>query len=207
MRAASRWIISRRSANTCFRRTNRTSGSSGCCCSACSPPRATRPAAVWPAVNYFSLWAVRLSGFLPELRVSANPGGLAEEMMQMPIGATERTRLDRRYGGRSARLLVRSVQDHIERKIQTAALLESSLNMDSFQDTLFKLKKYWSDRGCIIRNPTTAKSAREPCARRPSCACSDRSPTASPMSSPAAGPPTADTARTRTGCTSTSSFR
>ena len=25
--------------------------------------------------------------------------------------------------------------------------------MDSFQETLFKLKKYWSDRGCIIQEP------------------------------------------------------
>src|ERR1044071_9015368 len=25
--------------------------------------------------------------------------------------------------------------------------------MDSFQQTLFKLKSYWSDRGCIIQEP------------------------------------------------------
>ena len=33
-------------------------------------------------------------------------------------------------------------------------------NMDSFQETLFKLKNYWSDRGCIIQEPYDMRSRR-----------------------------------------------
>jgi DNA repair protein RecO (recombination protein O) len=35
--------------------------------------------AVWPAVTYFSLWAVRLSGLLPELSVCLSCGSLLED--------------------------------------------------------------------------------------------------------------------------------
>jgi len=35
--------------------------------------------AVWPAVTYFSLWAVRLSGLLPELNVCLSCGSLLED--------------------------------------------------------------------------------------------------------------------------------
>jgi DNA repair protein RecO (recombination protein O) len=35
--------------------------------------------AVWRAVNYFSLWAVRLSGWLPELHVCLGCGGALDE--------------------------------------------------------------------------------------------------------------------------------
>ena len=34
---------------------------------------------VWRAVTYFTLWAVRLAGFLPELRVCSRCGGALEE--------------------------------------------------------------------------------------------------------------------------------
>jgi DNA repair protein RecO (recombination protein O) len=37
---------------------------------------AAEPGGVWRAVTYFSLWAVRLSGFLPELGVCLNCGSL-----------------------------------------------------------------------------------------------------------------------------------
>src|SRR6202007_575091 len=33
---------------------------------------------IWPAVTYFALWSVRLAGFLPELRVSAESREIAE---------------------------------------------------------------------------------------------------------------------------------
>ena len=40
---------------------------------------------VWTAVTYFSLWAVRLAGLLPELRVSSDSRDLVEEMFVTPI--------------------------------------------------------------------------------------------------------------------------
>ncbi|MDZ4800882.1 MAG: DNA repair protein RecO [Bryobacteraceae bacterium] len=81
--------------------------------------------AVWPAVNYFSLWAVRLSGFLGELRISAESRRLAEEMMQTPIGQLQAREWTAQTGADLRRSLIRSMQDHIERRLQTVALLES----------------------------------------------------------------------------------
>lgn len=81
--------------------------------------------AVWPAVNYFSLWAVRLSGFLGELRISAESRRLAEEMMQTPIGQLQAREWTAQTGADLRRSLIRSMQNHIERRLQTVALLES----------------------------------------------------------------------------------
>jgi DNA repair protein RecO (recombination protein O) len=80
---------------------------------------------VWPAVNYFSLWAVRLSGFLPELRVGRESRLLAEEMMQKPIGQLTEREWTAGTAADLRRLLIRNIQDHIERKVQSAALLET----------------------------------------------------------------------------------
>jgi len=81
--------------------------------------------AVWPAVNYFSLWAVRLSGFLGELRVSAESRRLAEEIMQKPIGQLQPREWSASTAADLRRSLVRSMQEHIERRLQTVALLET----------------------------------------------------------------------------------
>jgi DNA repair protein RecO (recombination protein O) len=79
---------------------------------------------VWPVVDYFSLWSVRLSGFLPELRVSPASRKLAEEMMSRPIGQL----MTREWTAHTApdlrRSLIRNMQEHIERKLRTVALLE-----------------------------------------------------------------------------------
>src|SRR5262245_40465934 len=46
---------------------------------------------VWAAVLYFSLWAVRLSGVLPELRVKVESAEIANEMLERPLsGLTPR---------------------------------------------------------------------------------------------------------------------
>jgi DNA repair protein RecO (recombination protein O) len=81
--------------------------------------------AVWPAVNYFSLWAVRLSGFLGELRISADSRKLAEEMMQTPIGRLQPREWTAKTAADLRRSLIRAMQDHIERRLQTVAILDS----------------------------------------------------------------------------------
>jgi DNA repair protein RecO (recombination protein O) len=83
------------------------------------------PGAAWPAVMYFSLWAVRLSGFLPELAVKPSSRELAIEMMQTPIGQLQPREWSSSTAADLRRLLIRSMQDHLERKIQSAALLET----------------------------------------------------------------------------------
>jgi len=80
---------------------------------------------VWPVVNYFSLWAVRLSGLLGELRVSAESRGLAEEMMQKPISQLEAREWSSKTGVDLRRALIYTIQDHIERRLQTVSLLEA----------------------------------------------------------------------------------
>ena len=81
--------------------------------------------AVWPAVNYFSLWAVRLSGFLPELRVSAESRKLALEMMQKPIAQLAHREWTSSTAADLRRFLIRNIQDHVERKIHSVALLDT----------------------------------------------------------------------------------
>jgi DNA repair protein RecO (recombination protein O) len=80
---------------------------------------------VWPAVNYFSLWAVRLSGFLPELRISRGSQVIAEEMMQRPIAELTPREWNATTAADLRRFLIRSVQEHIERKLHSVALLEA----------------------------------------------------------------------------------
>lgn len=80
---------------------------------------------VWPVVNYFSLWAVRLAGLLPELRVDADSRRLAEEIMQRPVGQLSEREWSARTAADLRRLLVRSMQNHVEHKLRSAALLET----------------------------------------------------------------------------------
>jgi DNA repair protein RecO (recombination protein O) len=87
--------------------------------------RGTGSGGIWPAVNYFSLWAVRLSGFLPELRVSAESRRLAEEMMQRPIDQLSQREWSASTAADLRRSLIRSMQEHIERKLHSVPLLET----------------------------------------------------------------------------------
>ena len=79
---------------------------------------------VWPVVDYFSLWSVRLSGFLPELQVSAASRRLAEEMLTSPIGQLTNREWTKTTAADLRRLLIRNMQEQIERRLRTTALLE-----------------------------------------------------------------------------------
>jgi DNA repair protein RecO (recombination protein O) len=88
------------------------------------------PGAVWTAVTYFSLWATRLSGFLPDLAtysdraISSASRELAASMLrnhisELPVVAwTKDTALDLR------RFLIRQMEEHVERSFRAAAVLE-----------------------------------------------------------------------------------
>ena len=88
------------------------------------------PGAIWTAITYFSLWATRLSGFLPDLashpdrNLSSSSRDLAGEMLHMHIaelparGWSRDTALDLR------RFLIRQMEEHVERRFRTPALLE-----------------------------------------------------------------------------------
>lgn len=88
------------------------------------------PGALWTAITYFSLWATRLSGFLPDLakeperKVSLDSRELAAQMLrshiaELPVRAWNKdTALDLR------RFLIRQMEEHVERRFLTTAVLE-----------------------------------------------------------------------------------
>jgi DNA repair protein RecO (recombination protein O) len=83
---------------------------------------------VWRAIAYFSLWATRLSGFLPDLseqrKLSESSREIAREMLRSHVAElperawTKDTALDLR------RFLIVQMEQHAERKFITPAVLE-----------------------------------------------------------------------------------
>jgi len=80
---------------------------------------------VWTAVTYFALWAVRLAGLLPELRVSANSRAIIEEMLVTPIQQLTARAWTRETGADLRRALNRLIEEQVERKLRTTAILEA----------------------------------------------------------------------------------
>lgn len=79
----------------------------------------------WRASTYFTYWAVRLSGFLPELPVSADSRELAARIASTPIAELSDAPWGREVGGDLRRFLHRTIEDHIERRLVTAPMLEA----------------------------------------------------------------------------------
>lgn len=80
---------------------------------------------VWESATYYTLWAVRLSGFLGELRLSHQDRRIAEEMLQTPISKLSEREWTKTTARGLRRELVRSIEDHVERKLRSAAYLEA----------------------------------------------------------------------------------
>ena len=88
------------------------------------------PGGIWAAVTYFSLWATRLSGFLPNIAmqpdhsISGASRQIAADMLRThiadlpPRSWSKDTALDLR------RFLIRQMEEHVERRFHTPALLE-----------------------------------------------------------------------------------
>jgi DNA repair protein RecO (recombination protein O) len=91
----------------------------------------TSAGAAWQAITYFSLWATRLSGFLPDLSLhsertlSHSSCDIAANMLRLPVSElpavpwTKDTALDLR------RFLIRQMEEHVERRFHTPVLLEA----------------------------------------------------------------------------------
>lgn len=86
---------------------------------------ATRSAGLWPAVTYFTLWAVRLSGFLPALEAGPESVAIAEEMLKKPIAELTPRKWTRETAADLRRFLLRQTENHIERRLVTVPLLEA----------------------------------------------------------------------------------
>jgi DNA repair protein RecO (recombination protein O) len=82
-------------------------------------------AEVWPAIDYFSLWAVRLAGVLPELRVTRETADLVEEMFAKPLAGVSDRPWRKSTLSALRRALVRAMEHHTERRFLTVPLLEA----------------------------------------------------------------------------------
>ena len=80
---------------------------------------------LWPAVTYFGLWAVRLSGILPGVRLGAESTEIAEEMLTRHIGALEERQWSRATAADLRRHVNRVIEEHVEHRLRVAPLLES----------------------------------------------------------------------------------
>jgi DNA repair protein RecO (recombination protein O) len=87
--------------------------------------RADPEANLWPSVTYFILWAVRLSGILADPPVGAASRAIAEEMLRKPVGQLTARPWNRTTAADLRRFLIRSVEDHVERRIASAPVLEA----------------------------------------------------------------------------------
>jgi DNA repair protein RecO (recombination protein O) len=88
--------------------------------------RARQGENLWQGVVYFLLWAVKLSGILPELKVSAGSKEIAEEMLHTPVAQLEPRIWTRETAGDLRRMLVRGIEEHIERRLITLPILETA---------------------------------------------------------------------------------
>ena len=80
---------------------------------------------VWTAILYYSLWAVRLAGVFPELRVKRESGEIAEEMFVTPLKALTPRAWSKSTASDLRRALIRAMEQHVERKFLTVPLLEA----------------------------------------------------------------------------------
>jgi DNA repair protein RecO (recombination protein O) len=80
---------------------------------------------VWPAVVYFTLWMVRLAGVLPDLSADAESLEIAHEMLVTPISKLTPREWSKETAADLRRFLIRSMEEHVERRFLSAPLLES----------------------------------------------------------------------------------
>jgi DNA repair protein RecO (recombination protein O) len=80
---------------------------------------------VWAATLYFSLWAVRLSGVLPDLRVKQESADIANEMLERPLTGLTAREWSKTTASDLRRALVKTMEQHVERKFLTVPLLEA----------------------------------------------------------------------------------
>jgi DNA repair protein RecO (recombination protein O) len=86
--------------------------------------------AMWAAITYFTVWATRLSGFLPDLanqpdrNLSASSRDLAQTMLRHHIADLPAQSWNRDTALDLRRFLVARMEEHAERRFHTPTLLE-----------------------------------------------------------------------------------
>lgn len=79
---------------------------------------------VWQAVTYFEVWAVRLSGFLPEVPLSAESTGILSEILKSSVEQMPEREWTQQTARDLRRAMVRLIESHIERRLLAAPMLE-----------------------------------------------------------------------------------
>lgn len=80
---------------------------------------------LWPVLNYFSLWAVKLSGFLGPMVLDEEEHLIAEEMLKTPVGKLAPREWSRQTASGLRRQLIEAIEEHTERRLITRQYLES----------------------------------------------------------------------------------
>ncbi len=80
---------------------------------------------LWTGVNYFTVWAVRLAGIWPEARVSHESVEITGEMFSKPIADLEDGAWTKATISDLRRVLIRTMEKHVERRLLTVPLLEA----------------------------------------------------------------------------------
>lgn len=81
-------------------------------------------AGLWQAVTYFEVWAVRLSGFLPEVSVSKESQAVLGEILKHSVEQMPERVWTQETGRDLRRAMVKLVEGHIERRLLAAPMLE-----------------------------------------------------------------------------------
>lgn len=85
--------------------------------------------AVWKSILYFSLWATRLSGFLPNLaaqtRLNEESRSIAAAMLRTHISQLPQRNWSKETAADLRRFLIRQMEEHAERHFVTPPVLES----------------------------------------------------------------------------------
>jgi DNA repair protein RecO (recombination protein O) len=79
----------------------------------------------WTSVSYFSVWSVRLLGLWPEARVSEETAEIVHEMFEKPIGGLAPRAWSKATASDLRRVLIRTMEQHAERRFLTVPLLEA----------------------------------------------------------------------------------
>jgi DNA repair protein RecO (recombination protein O) len=86
--------------------------------------RAEGEPGIWRALTYFQLWAVRLSGFLPELRLTESAAAQQAAIFTTAVGELSGEGWTRAGTAELRRPLSRLIEAHIERRLMAAPILE-----------------------------------------------------------------------------------
>ncbi|MFN7545090.1 MAG: DNA repair protein RecO [Acidobacteriota bacterium] len=79
---------------------------------------------VWQAVTYFEVWAVRLSGILPEVSLSTDSREVLVEILKNSVEAMPEREWKAGTGRDLRRAMVRLIEGHIERRLLASPMLE-----------------------------------------------------------------------------------